>query len=327
MPQVQTSQLGSWRNMRSSNTSQQGSCALMDINVKQTSRCNLYPKGVSPVDGFETYLFPTTLIFLLGLVNLRNKLTADGHQGNEAINRMETRTLDTAENQCREDPFKAEEGAPQGAGRWSVQEDDALRNAALQYGESEKDWKAIAALVGSRTAAQCHDRWSLSVNTNIRHVERPDSCAWSQAEDDQLLRAHVQGKTWVEIADVLGGRTRKQCRRRFVDVLDPYTNRHPWTEAEDQALLEAHAVHGNNWVRIQQALPAQLVQARVPVLDEQGTVQFEVKTVEARRTTTALRNRWNARSRSNNKKKQPCKSSSTEGEQPGGSSCPAQPVI
>ncbi len=50
-------------------------------------------------------------------------------------------------------------------------------------------------------------------------------------------------------------RTGKQCRTRYMNMLDPNINKHPWTDAEEQTLLEAHARMGNKWAKIAQLLP------------------------------------------------------------------------
>jgi len=40
-----------------------------------------------------------------------------------------------------------------------------------------------------------------------------------------------------------------------MNMLDPNINKHPWTDAEEQTLLEAHARMGNKWAKIAQLLP------------------------------------------------------------------------
>ena len=57
-------------------------------------------------------------------------------------------------------------------------QDERLRQAVKEY--HERDWKGIAAKVGSRDHVQCRHRW--------RNVLRPGlrKGTWSKAEDDEL---------------------------------------------------------------------------------------------------------------------------------------------
>ena len=58
-----------------------------------------------------------------------------------------------------------------------------------------------------------------------------------------------RGAAWVQVAErmtaALGGppagRSAKQCRSRWVDVLDPETDRGPFTAQEDAAIVARHA--------------------------------------------------------------------------------------
>jgi hypothetical protein len=65
----------------------------------------------------------------------------------------------------------------------------------------------------------------------------------------QLVKAHGT-KHWGTIGAKLNGRTGKQCRERWHNQLDPSINKAPWTEEEDNLLLEAHAKLGNKWAEI-----------------------------------------------------------------------------
>jgi hypothetical protein len=57
-------------------------------------------------------------------------------------------------------------------------------------------------------------------------------------------------KDWAKLAFLLNGRTGKQCRERFKNHLDGTVVRQPWSEEEDQKLIDLHAQHGNSWTLI-----------------------------------------------------------------------------
>jgi hypothetical protein len=71
---------------------------------------------------------------------------------------------------------------------------------------------------------------------------------------------------WSLVAKMLPGRTRKQCRERWVNQLDPSLNTAHWTPEEDAALRFHHQIHGSCWSRISASLPG--------------------------RSATAIKNRW-----------------------------------
>jgi hypothetical protein len=94
---------------------------------------------------------------------------------------------------------------------------------------------------------------------------------WTSDEDAKLTRAVANtskkkhGKEyrtdWVVLAALVPGRTRSQCRHRWLDVLDPIIGRAnghqgKWTEDEDIKLKVAVQTHGSkNWVAISALVP------------------------------------------------------------------------
>ena len=60
---------------------------------------------------------------------------------------------------------------------------------------------------------------------------------------------------WKAVADAMTNRTTKQCRERWMNVLDPSISRCGWSNAEIHTLFRAQADVGNKWAAIAARLP------------------------------------------------------------------------
>lgn len=104
----------------------------------------------------------------------------------------------------------------QRSGRWTTEEDSALRAGVAHFGA--RNWRAISAefLGNGRSDVQCLHRWQKVLRPGL--VKGP----WTEEEDRIILECINAGITkWSEIAERIPGRIGKQCRERFFNHLDP----------------------------------------------------------------------------------------------------------
>ncbi|KAF3446698.1 hypothetical protein FNV43_RR11878 [Rhamnella rubrinervis] len=80
---------------------------------------------------------------------------------------------------------------------------------------------------------------------------------WS-AEEDRVLTRLVERygpRNWSLISRYIKGRSGKSCRLRWCNQLSPSVEHRPFSPAEDETILAAHARYGNRWATIARLLP------------------------------------------------------------------------
>lgn len=72
-----------------------------------------------------------------------------------------------------------------------------------------------------------------------------------------LCRLSTPGNhRWAKIAEVMPGRTAKQCRERYNNHVDPAIKKDKvWTEEEDELVMRLHAEHHNQFAKIARRIP------------------------------------------------------------------------
>lgn len=72
---------------------------------------------------------------------------------------------------------------------------------------------------------------------------------WTPDEDERLCNAvNIGGATnWTSIASVVGTRTGKQCRERWLQRLSPGLRNGKFEEWEDRIIIEQQRSVGNRW--------------------------------------------------------------------------------
>lgn len=73
---------------------------------------------------------------------------------------------------------------------------------------------------------------------------------------DEELRVHGPSNIrWLSIGSLLPGRTGKQARERWHQLLNPFVNKSVWTEHEDSVIVHALQTIGTRWSEIAKLLP------------------------------------------------------------------------
>lgn len=100
---------------------------------------------------------------------------------------------------------------------------------------------------------------SFNGNKTPRNTNKPERIKgpWS-AEEDRILTRLVERhgpRNWSLISRYIKGRSGKSCRLRWCNQLSPNVEHRPFSPAEDEAILAAHARYGNRWATIARLLP------------------------------------------------------------------------
>ena len=75
-------------------------------------------------------------------------------------------------------------------------------------------------------------------------------------EEDELLKQLVNNQSqpnWNEISRYMKSRTARQCRERYNNYLRPNLVNGPWTQEEDELLIELYEKYGPKWSFISQS--------------------------------------------------------------------------
>jgi hypothetical protein len=135
-------------------------------------------------------------------------------------------------------------------GKWTMEEDAMLTHARKEHGG--RNWVAVAALVPTRTSTQCRKRWIETLDPGINLGK------WTLGEDAKLTEAVTElgDKNWNLVGKLVPGRTNSQCRKRWIETVNPELSIGKWTTEEDAMLNDGVMEHGvYNWIRVAVLVP------------------------------------------------------------------------
>ncbi|CAG8456117.1 15838_t:CDS:2 [Cetraspora pellucida] len=106
-------------------------------------------------------------------------------------------------------------------GRWTSVEDVALTETVSRYLNAVDSqgnpqpipWNKVSKQIPQRTGAQCQARWTEALDPRIKKGK------WSPSEDSILKEGvKIYGRCWIRIAEMIQGRTQRQCRTRWLQI-------------------------------------------------------------------------------------------------------------
>lgn len=81
-------------------------------------------------------------------------------------------------------------------------------------------------------------------------------CVFTPEEDARLhTLAQMYSEDWKTISTLMGTRSPRQCRERYINYLAPGLANDKWTSQEDQLLIEKQKLFGKKWIHIAQFFP------------------------------------------------------------------------
>jgi len=130
-------------------------------------------------------------------------------------------------------------------GKWTVEEDSLLSNVVRENGA--KNWRKVAKSIPGRTSIQCLHRWTKVLKSGL--AKGP----WTK-EEDTLLKSWIEEngtEDWTHAMETIIGRSAKQIRERWTNVLNPTLKKGKWENDEEKTLFELYLKFGSKWASLQ----------------------------------------------------------------------------
>ena len=130
---------------------------------------------------------------------------------------------------------------------WSHSDCSLLIGLVRQYKE---DWDAIASHFEDKSPKQCMEKFK-------SNQLRSKKGNWT-VEEDELLLSWVNQKgcmKWTECSKFMNGRCGKQCRERWVNILNPKIKKGEWTEEEQKTIFQYLPDFTTSWSMMSTVLP------------------------------------------------------------------------
>jgi hypothetical protein len=131
--------------------------------------------------------------------------------------------------------------------KWSNSEYTTLIAMVQNYGEN---WNQISTFIPNKTPFQCLQKFKNSQ----RSAKKGN---WTNKEDGLLLNwVKKNGATkWTECSKLIRGRCGKQCRERWVNILNPKVKKGNWSNEEQNKIFENLSLFYTSWSSMSKILP------------------------------------------------------------------------
>ena len=134
--------------------------------------------------------------------------------------------------------------------RWSSNEEDLLTDVVKGFFGQPIDWKLVASRLPGRSVRECWAKFTDLTTTETKKLK------WSDLEDKMLHKwvAKNGPAKWASCALMIPGRIGRQCRDRWMNVLDPGLKVGDWSDAEQLNMFELMKDHLVSWRKISNGL-------------------------------------------------------------------------
>ena len=122
---------------------------------------------------------------------------------------------------------------------WTKEEDELLLKLTCK--SSYVNWKQIGNHFENKNYIQCASRYWM-IKPGIIHGH------WKPEEDNVIIKlTNKYVQRWAKISNIMGNRTSKQVRDRYLYYLDKSINKDKYSQLEDNLIKKHFINHGPKW--------------------------------------------------------------------------------
>lgn len=135
--------------------------------------------------------------------------------------------------------------------KWTKEEDNKLLDISLQF--QGKKWKEVSRFFEDKSPIQCFQRWKEVIRPGVIKGE------WTKQEDLKIIEIMIKYNESLEKfrgKEIIPGRTLKQCRERWKNVLNPNLNKDLFSIEEQYLLFKLYSVFNGRWSYFSSIFPS-----------------------------------------------------------------------
>jgi len=133
---------------------------------------------------------------------------------------------------------------------WTPEEEVTLIETLQDINITKIKWKLVAKKLPGNTIEQCQLKWK-------DVLKKGDSSNKWTREEDKILKKWVEkhgAKHWTHCASLIIGRNGKQCRERWINILDPVIKIGGWSDKEQAKIFECLMEYSTSWSKVSKHL-------------------------------------------------------------------------